>query len=253
MTAQIIPLYAARLSDAVEGRIELWAHCWYCDRRCVYGPRGAKLLADQFGADAPIGRLEKRFQCSVSRACRGEHQADWVNPGSATNRLIANRRQLITDRNRMLHRWRESWHAVYRIAHLQSGGKMGSFSIWHWLVVLLIFSPPIIGIMVMGLQRSIIIQHPPSGLTKKGFYGYSWTYLIFGWLVPIFRGEIGIGLMHLVLTFVTAGIFQVVMPYLYNRQYTSRQLTSGWVLADSPEKIQQARYRMKIAAPAFGT
>ncbi|MBU6496972.1 MAG: hypothetical protein KGJ41_03965 [Rhodospirillales bacterium] len=128
---------------------------------------------------------------------------------------------------------------------------MGSVSVWHWLIVLFVgLLPCIIGIMVMGIQRSVMIQHTTSGLTKKGFYGYSWTYLLFGWLVPIFRGEIGIGFLHLVLTVVTVGVFQVVMPYLYNRQYTSRQLANGWVLADSTEKMQQARYRLKIVASA---
>jgi hypothetical membrane protein len=127
---------------------------------------------------------------------------------------------------------------------------MGSLSIWHWIVLLIMFSPMIIGIMVMGIQRSVMMQHQASRLTKKGFFGYSWTYLIFGWLVPIFRGEIGIGALHLVLSICTFGIFHLIMPYLYNRQYTSRQLTNGWVLADDPATMQLARYRLKIAAPA---
>jgi Sec-independent protein translocase protein TatA len=54
---------------------------------------------------------------------------------------------------------------------------MGSFSIWHWIVVLIVFfilfSPVIIGIMVMGIQRSLLTKHEQSGLLKKGFYGYS--------------------------------------------------------------------------------
>ena len=127
---------------------------------------------------------------------------------------------------------------------------MGSFSIFHWVILAFFISPAIIGILVMGLQRSVMIQHTSSGLTKKGFYGYSRTYLFFGWLVPIFRGEIGISMLHLILTIATLGIFQIVMPYLYNRQYTSRLLTNGWALADTPENNQQARYRLKIAALA---
>lgn len=63
---------------------------------------------------------------------------------------------------------------------------MGSFSIWHWMVLLFIFfvvfSPVIIGIMVMGIQRRVLMKHEPSGLLKKGFFGYSWTYLLFGFL-----------------------------------------------------------------------
>lgn len=124
---------------------------------------------------------------------------------------------------------------------------MGSFSIWHWLIVLLLFAPPIIGIMVMGWQKSILVKHLQSGLVKKGFYGYSWTYLLFGWLVPVFRGEIGIGVLHLVLTLFTFGIFQVVMPYLYNKQFMTRLLTSGWQLSDEEPMMANARLRLGIA------
>ena len=30
------------------------------------------------------------------------------------------------------------------------------------------------------MATSVIIKHTASGLTKKGYYGYSWTYLFFG-------------------------------------------------------------------------
>lgn len=125
---------------------------------------------------------------------------------------------------------------------------MGSFSIWHWIVVLIIFSPIIIGIMVMGIQRSVWIKHGQSGLLRKGFYGYSWTYLLFGFFVPIFRGEIGIGFLHLLFNILTLGVFQIFMPYLYNKQYMTRQLTRGWSLADTPQKVARAKMRLRIAA-----
>ena len=129
---------------------------------------------------------------------------------------------------------------------------MGSFSVWHWIiplfVLLVLFSPVIVGIAVMGIQRSVTIRHEPSGLLKKGFYGYSWTYLLFGFFVPLFRGEIAIGLLDIVLNVLTVGIFQAIMPYLYNRQFMTRQLTNGWVLTDAPPKVAQARMRLHIAA-----
>jgi hypothetical protein len=125
---------------------------------------------------------------------------------------------------------------------------MGSFSIWHWIVLLIILSPVIIGFAVMGPQRGILLKHAQSGLTKNGYVGYAWTYLIFGWLVPIVRGEIGIGLMHLVLTFISFGLFQVVMPFLYNKQYTTRLLTSGWQLYDTEERNKLAKLKLGIAS-----
>lgn len=124
---------------------------------------------------------------------------------------------------------------------------MGSFSIWHWVIVLIIFSPIIIGLAVMGLQKSVLVKHQQSGLVKRGYFGYSWTYLLFGWLVPIFRGEVGIGVLHLLLTAFTFGIFQIVMPFLYNKQYMTRLLTSGWQLNDEESTMAAARLKLGIA------
>jgi len=124
---------------------------------------------------------------------------------------------------------------------------MGSFSIWHWLVTLgVLFSPLIIGIAVIGLQKKILLRHVTSGLTKNGYVGFCWTYLIFGWIVPVVRGEIWIGVLHMILTVISLGLFQIVMPFLYNKQFTSRLLTSGWVLADIQEKNEIARRKLGI-------
>ena len=124
---------------------------------------------------------------------------------------------------------------------------MGSFSIWHWLIVLIMFSPLILGLAIMGPQKTVLIKHQQSGLVKKGYFGYSWTYLLFGWLVPVIRGEIGIGVLHLLLTAFTFGIFQVVMPYLYNKQYMTRLLTTGWQMSDDEPVMVTARLKLGIA------
>ena len=79
-------------------------------------------------------------------------------------------------------------------------------------------------------------------------FGFCWPYFFFGWLVPVFRGEIGVGVLHLILTLVSFGIFQAVMPFLYNKQFMTRLLTAGWILADKDELNQQARLKLNIAA-----
>ena len=33
-----------------------------------------------------------------------------------------------------------------------------------------------------------MMKNETNGLMKKGFIGFSWTYLFFGGLVPLFRG-----------------------------------------------------------------
>ncbi len=124
---------------------------------------------------------------------------------------------------------------------------MDDFSIWHGLVLLIIFLPPIIGVAVVGIQRKVLIKHRASGLIKYGYFGWSWTYYFFGWFVPIFRGEIGIGMLHLLISLFTFGLFQVIMSFLYNKQYMTRMLVNGWELADNDDVNNLARVTLNIA------
>ena len=114
-------------------------------------------------------------------------------------------------------------------------------------IVVIFFFPLIIGTAFMGWQTKIKIKHKSSGLEGKCFVGYSWTYFFFGFFVPIFRGEISIGVFHLIFSVVTFGIFQLIMPFLYNKQYSSRLLTNDWVLDDTEEKNLIARDKIGIS------
>ena len=114
-------------------------------------------------------------------------------------------------------------------------------------IFLFVLLPIFLGAIFMGMQKKVKLTHSDSGLNKYGYFGYCWTYYIFGFFVPIFRGEIGIGLLHLVFSIFTFGIFQLVMPFLYNKQYTSRMLTSGWRLSDEETVNALARKKLKIS------
>ena len=98
----------------------------------------------------------------------------------------------------------------------------------------------------MGPQKGVNLKHSNSGVNKTGYTGYCWTYFFFGFFVPIFRGEILIGVLHLIFSVVTFGLFQLVIPFLYNKQFTSRMLTSGWELSDTEENMQIARLKLGI-------
>jgi hypothetical protein len=124
---------------------------------------------------------------------------------------------------------------------------MGGISIWQIIIILVILSPPIIGSMVLGWQKKINVKHNESGIQKNCFVGYSWTYFFFGFFVPIFRGEISIGVFHLIFSLVTFGIFQLIMPFLYNKQYSTRLLNNAWSLNDSEENNAIARQKIGIA------
>ena len=119
-------------------------------------------------------------------------------------------------------------------------------SIIFLIIVLIFFLPLILGLIFMGAQKKINLKHTNSSLNKPGYVGYCWTYFFFSFFVPIFRGEILIGVLHLIFSVVTFGLFQLVIPFLYNKQFTSRMLTSGWELSDTEENMQVARLKLGI-------
>jgi hypothetical protein len=49
---------------------------------------------------------------------------------------------------------------------------MGSFSVLHWIVVLIVFLPIIIGVAVLGWQRRVLVRHRESGLVKSVYLGF---------------------------------------------------------------------------------
>tara|TARA_B110000014_G_C19795165_1_gene413118 strand:+ start:95 stop:475 length:381 start_codon:yes stop_codon:yes gene_type:complete len=116
------------------------------------------------------------------------------------------------------------------------------------IILIIILSPLILGSIFLGWQQEIKVKHKESGVEGSCFIGYSWTYFFFGFFVPIFRGEISTGIFHFIFSIVTFGLFQLVMPFLYNKQYSIRLLTNSWVLNDSEEKNRLARLKIGISS-----
>ena len=96
------------------------------------------------------------------------------------------------------------------------------------------------------MAKKVALIHPQTGLMKSGFYGFSWTFLFFGWFVPLFRGELMIALLHFTITVITIGLWQIIFAFLYNKQYTTRLLEKGYVLNDTEEVNEEARQKLGI-------
>jgi CHASE2 domain-containing sensor protein len=119
---------------------------------------------------------------------------------------------------------------------------------WIGVLLFIVLSPLVFGGLLIGLQKEVRIIHSASGIARSGYVGYSWTYLLFGWFVPVIRGEVGIGVLHLVITFVSFGLSQLIFPFLYNRQYMNRMLTSGWALDSNDPNYEIAREKLNIVS-----
>jgi hypothetical protein len=61
--------------------------------------------------------------------------------------------------------------------------------------------------------------------------GFSWTTLFFGFLVPLFRGDIGGAILMFVAACITFGISLVVFPFIYNKMYANKMLKQGFAPA----------------------
>ena len=99
------------------------------------------------------------------------------------------------------------------------------------------------------MAKNVKLLHPSNGLIKQGFYGFSWTYLFFGWFVPLFRGELGVAALHLLFTFCTFGLWQLIACFLYNKQYMTRMIEKGYELNDDESVMSAARLKLGIVKP----
>jgi hypothetical protein len=96
------------------------------------------------------------------------------------------------------------------------------------------------------MGTKVNIKHKESGLMKVGGYGFCWAYFFFGFFMPLFRGGLGVDALHLLFTCVTFGVWRLIACFIYNKQYMTRMLTSGWELAGTEEENRVAKSALGI-------
>lgn len=92
------------------------------------------------------------------------------------------------------------------------------------------------------MATRIVLQHKDTGIIKNGYYGFSWTTLLFGFFPALFRGDfltfIGGFAITVILSLFTMGVAApfvgLVWAFMYNKYYTRRLLERGYVLAGGP-------------------
>lgn len=77
-----------------------------------------------------------------------------------------------------------------------------------------------------------------TGYIKEVKVGFSWTTLLFGFFVPLFRGDWKWFAIMLLVCLVVGGttmipwIASFVFAFTYNNQYLKAMLEKGWIPAD---------------------
>lgn len=101
------------------------------------------------------------------------------------------------------------------------------------------------------MATMIMMQHPQTGIRKKGFYGVSWTTLFFGCFPALFRGDLKTGLMVALFQVLTSGFAGIIWAFFYNKRYTLHLVERGYLFVDTPEANLKAREALGITDPRF--
>lgn len=102
------------------------------------------------------------------------------------------------------------------------------------------------------MATKIMMKNTKTGIRKEGYFGFSWTYLLFGFWVPLFRGHFPMAGIHLVISFISVfmfGIPQIILAFFFNKFYTLRLIEDGYEFDDSPELIRTACTVLNVSQP----
>lgn len=104
------------------------------------------------------------------------------------------------------------------------------------------------------MAESIMLIHNDSGLVKKGFYGFSWTFLFWGFWPAAFRSDLRVFIAGFFVwgfaSFFTLGfgaiLLNIIWGFIYNKYYTNGLLSSGYTLVENQPNEQEARAALGI-------
>jgi hypothetical protein len=114
------------------------------------------------------------------------------------------------------------------------------------IMALIVIVPLVLKLVFNIGAKPFDMKNPVTGQKKTGYYGYSWTYLLFGWWVPLLRGELGVAALHLLFSVFTLGVWQFIVSFMFNKQYTNRKITEGYRFNDSAEINAEAAHAVGV-------
>ena len=90
----------------------------------------------------------------------------------------------------------------------------------------------------------IIFEHPVTKEIKEAPVGFSWTTLLLGIFVPIYRGDCKWAIIMFLAALITFSISWIVFPFIYNKLYIKELIKKGFKVKEvigSDIKILEAK------------
>ena len=105
------------------------------------------------------------------------------------------------------------------------------------------------------MATKVAMKQHSTGLLKDGYFGFSWTTLLFGFFPALFRGDfitfIGGFVVSMIIGFMTFGVgaflIGLVWAFMYNKYYTRKLLEKGYTFNDSEVVNTQASVAVGVA------
>ena len=105
------------------------------------------------------------------------------------------------------------------------------------------------------MATKVVMKHKDSGILKNGYFGFSWTTLLFGFFPALFRGDfitfIGGFIISVIIALITAGVgalfISLIWAFMYNKYYTRKLLENGFIFADSEGVNGQAAAALGVS------
>lgn len=85
----------------------------------------------------------------------------------------------------------------------------------------------------------LLMENPQTGAQKEAPVGVSWTVLFFGFLPPLFRGDIKWGLIILAFWLFSAGLTNIIFMFFYNKLFIQELLGQGFKVRSLDETRRQ--------------
>lgn len=99
------------------------------------------------------------------------------------------------------------------------------------------------------MAHVVMLKNPRTGVVKKGLYGFSWTIFFFGGFPYLFRGDLLMALVLIIVQWITFGFGTLIWAFLANKSYTTRLVEQGYQFADSEGINSLARAKLGIDLP----
>lgn len=107
------------------------------------------------------------------------------------------------------------------------------------------------------MATTIPMKSKATGITKNGYFGFSWTTLFFGFFPSLFRGDfitfLGGFAISVIVVMMTLGIgaflIGFVWAFKYNKYYTRKLLERGYEFNGTPQANERAAAALGVSMP----